>query len=67
METQGNTGMTNSEFKALARYSNGRIKNFPEVAFDLTDAQIKQLHGDDYSYFHELKEECMYEISLMMG
>jgi len=60
METQGNT-MTLEQFLALPRYINGRIKNLSEIFLDLTVEQVEMLHGDDWSYYHELQEEveCM--------
>jgi hypothetical protein len=51
------------EFLMLARYSNGRLRNLSEVFLDLTEEQVEMLHGDDWSYYHELKEELAYEMS----
>lgn len=55
-----------SEFAALERYENGRLKDIADVFLNLTDEQIEQLHEDDWSYYQELQEELAYEISLMM-
>jgi hypothetical protein len=60
------TKLSDVEFLALERYSNGRLKDIANVFLDLTDAQIEQLHSDDWSYYQELMEELNYEISLMM-
>ena len=49
---------TNAEFKALPRYSNGRIIDLPMNFMWLTDSQKENLHDDDYSYYDELEEEC---------
>lgn len=51
------------EFNELARYKNGQIKNLPLYFYRLTDEMVEQLHGDDWSYYHELKEEAAYELS----
>lgn len=60
------TKLSDADFLALERYSNGRLKDIANVFLDLTDAQIEQLHSDDWSYYHELQEELAYEIRLMM-
>lgn len=52
--------MTNSEFKALDRYDNGRLVNLHDVFYRLTKTQVDNLHGDDYSYYEELQEEVRY-------
>lgn len=59
------TKLSDADFLALERYSNGRLKDIANVFLDLTDAQIEQLHSDDWSYYHELQEELAYEIRLM--
>lgn len=51
--------MTNVEFNALARYSNGRLMNLPGVFERLTEAQVKKLESDDWSYYHELQDEVL--------
>lgn len=56
-----------AEFLMLARYSNGRLRNLSEVFLDLTDEQVEMLHGDDWSYYHELKEELAYDIAEGLG
>jgi hypothetical protein len=58
--------LSDVDFLALERYPNGRLKDIADVFLNLTDAQIEQLHSDDWSYYHELQEELNYEISLMM-
>jgi hypothetical protein len=59
--------LSNVDFLLLARYPNGRLKDLADIFLQLTDAQVEQLHEDDWSYYHELKEELAYEIELMMG
>jgi hypothetical protein len=56
---------TDIEFNAIARYENGRIKCLPEVFLQLTEEQVHNLHEDDWSYYHELLEEIMYELAMM--
>lgn len=50
--------MSPTEFKNLDRYPCGRLVNLPEVFYKLTATQVLNLHGDDWSYYHELQEEC---------
>lgn len=57
------TKLSLAEFLMLARYSNGRLRNLSEVFLDLTEEQVEMLHGDDWSYYHELQEELSYEMS----
>jgi hypothetical protein len=56
-----------SAFAALDRYSNGRLKDLSDIFLQLTDAQVEQLHGDDWSYYQELQEELACEIQLMFA
>jgi len=68
METQGNTLMemlSDKDFAALPRWPNGRLMDLADIFFMLTPEQIEQLHGDDWSYLQDLKEEIEYEISLL--
>lgn len=58
------TALSPSEFAALERYSNGRIVDLANIFLMLTEAQVAQLHGDDWSYYQELQEELDYELSL---
>ena len=58
--------LSDAEFLALERYSNGRLKDIANVFLNLTDEQVEQLHDDDWSYYQELQEELAYEIRLMM-
>lgn len=55
--------LTWEEFKGLARYSNGRIKDLPLYFYRMTKKQVEQLHEDDWSYYQELQEEVAYELS----
>ena len=55
--------LTDAEFLALDRYSNGRLKDIADVFLGLSPAQIDQLHSDDWSYYQELQEELAYEMS----
>ena len=57
------TKLSLPEFLMLARYSNGRLRNLSEVFLDLTEEQVEMLHGDDWSYYHELQEQLSYEMS----
>jgi hypothetical protein len=66
METQENN-MTFEQFLALPRYINGRIKNLSEIFLDLTSEQVEMLHGDDWSYYHELQEEVEYMMTELVG
>ena len=59
------TKLSDADFLALERYSNGRLKDIANVFLDLTDAQIEQLHSDDWSYYQELMEELLIEIRMM--
>jgi hypothetical protein len=55
--------LTWEEFNDLNRYKNGRIIDLPLYFYRLTDEQVNMLVGDDWSYYHELKEEMAYELS----
>jgi hypothetical protein len=55
--------LTDTQFYALARYSNGRIKDLPLYYYRMTPEQVECLHGDDWSYYQELQEEVAYELS----
>jgi hypothetical protein len=57
------TKLSLNEFLLLERYSNGRLKDLSRVFLDLTEEQVEMLHGDDWSYYHELQEELSYEMS----
>lgn len=57
--------LSDSDFYSLPRYENGRIKDLSNVYFMLTEDQVEHLHGDDWSYYHELLEETEYELSLL--
>jgi hypothetical protein len=57
------TKLSLNEFLLLERYSNGRFKDLSRVFLDLTEEQVEMLHGDDWSYYHELQEELSYEMS----
>lgn len=52
-----------AEFLTLERYENGRIMDLSNIFLLLTDGQVAQLHSDDWSYYHELQEELVYELS----
>jgi hypothetical protein len=51
--------LTDVEFYHLPRHR-GRIVDLPMVFIRLTDDQVNMLHGDDWSYYHELQEELSY-------
>jgi hypothetical protein len=53
--------LSRAEFASLDRYSNGRLMDLPNVFHLLTDAQVEELHSDDWSYYQELVEEIEYE------
>lgn len=55
--------LTDTEFYQLPRYENGRIKDLPVCFLLLTPEQVDMLHGDDWSYYQELREEVEYELS----
>jgi hypothetical protein len=57
--------LTWEEFDGLKRYSNGRIMDLPLYYYRMTEDQINVLVGDDWSYYHELKEDEAYELSFM--
>ena len=58
---------TNAEFNALERYPNGRIVDLSECFIWLTEAQVAQLHGDDWSYYDDLQEELRCEMMAELG
>lgn len=49
--------MTDADFAALPRWTNGRIMDLSDIFYMLTTEQVEKLHGDDWSYYHELQEE----------
>ena len=54
--------MTNKQFKALKRYSNGDIEDIQMNCVSLTDSQINMLTGDDQTRYEENQEELLYMI-----
>lgn len=59
--------MTLEQFKALPRYPNGRLLDLPAVFHLITDEMLAELHGDDWSYYHELQEELEYLMAEFRG
>ena len=58
------TQLTNAEFRALRRNTEGRIIDDFEMAWIwMTDAQKDRLHGDDWSRGVELEEELSYMVA----
>jgi len=49
--------MTDADFAALPRWTNSRIMDLSDIFYMLTPEQVEKLHGDDWSYYHELQEE----------
>jgi hypothetical protein len=65
MQTKDTTSMklSDSDFRNLPRWSNGRLMDLADVFYMLTEEQVAQLHGDDWSYYQDLQEELEYEYS----
>jgi hypothetical protein len=51
-----------SEFRAIPRYENGRIKDLYDAFPYLTTLQVNMLHEDDWAHYQEIQEELDYEI-----
>jgi hypothetical protein len=49
--------LSDVQFLHLPRYPNGRVRDLPGVFHALTEDQVNMLHGDDWTYYLELKEE----------
>jgi len=55
------TKLTNAEFRALRRNTDGRITDDFEMAWIwMTEAQKERLHGDDWSRGVDVDEELSY-------
>lgn len=59
--------MTLEQFLALPRYPNGRIISMSEVFLEIPQDFLEMLHGDDWSYYHELQEELEYMMAELVG
>jgi hypothetical protein len=58
IETAKGNDMTNEEFNKIDRHSNGDIKNDLDMLYiTMTDAQKRQLTGDDKSRVDDYEEE----------
>ena len=55
--------MTNKQFKALERYSNGDVVDLQMNCITLNNSQIEMLTGDDQSRYFENQEELAYMMS----
>ena len=55
--------LTWEAFNNLKRYPNGRIMDLPLYWYRMEPDMVNVLTGDDWSYWHELKEEMDYELS----
>jgi hypothetical protein len=52
--------LSDVQFLHLARYPNGRLVGLYDIFLQLTAEQVEMLHGDDWSYYNELREELDY-------
>jgi len=56
---------TNEEFLALERNADGDLLNMFDAFLLLTEDQVAQLSGDDWSRYYDYKEELDYEMAAL--
>jgi hypothetical protein len=54
---------TMKEFKSLERNSDGDLTSMYDHFLLLTDKQVELLTGDDWSRYHDYREELDYEMA----
>lgn len=56
---------TDAEFELLERHTDGRLVDLQLHWAYLTQDQLLRLHDDDWSYWHDIRDEVEYEYQML--